>query len=119
MKFSKGLINGGKLVVIDEMNKRDIMVPGGVIIQDVSEDIRCDKGDRVRFKSDVLQFNQVYLCALLFFSKFLFSYIFFFNQVSMCSIVVFIGSDTFYNRQITFLVLFFFIKDKPLFRFIE
>ncbi|KAK2443300.1 MACPF domain-containing protein [Trifolium repens] len=59
MKFSKGLINGGKLVVIDEMNKRDIMVPGGVIIQDVSEDIRCDKGDRVRFKSDVLQFNQM------------------------------------------------------------
>jgi len=51
-------------VVIDEMNKRDIMVPGGVTIKDVLQDIRCDKGDRVRFKSDVLPFNQV--CALLF-----------------------------------------------------
>lgn len=57
IKFAKG--NGGRLVKIDEVNKRDIVVPGGVTIADVSEDIRCDKGDRLRFKSDVLQFNQV------------------------------------------------------------
>lgn len=65
MKFAKGLINGGRLVVVDEVNKRDVMVPGGVIIPDVSEDIRFDKGDRVRFKSDVLPFNQVLSCFLL------------------------------------------------------
>lgn len=61
MKFSKGITNGGRLVVVDEVNKRDIMIPGGATIPDISEDIRCDKGDRVRFKSDVLQFNQVRL----------------------------------------------------------
>lgn len=71
MKFAKGLINGGRLVVIDEMNKRDIMVPGGVTIKDVSEDIRCDKGDRVRFKSDVLPFNQV--CSSFLFSNYYYS----------------------------------------------
>lgn len=52
-------IKGERLVVLDESNKRDIVVPGGVTISDVSEDIRCDKGDRIRFKSDVLEFNQV------------------------------------------------------------
>ncbi|XP_058781617.1 MACPF domain-containing protein At1g14780-like [Vicia villosa] len=59
MKFAKGLMNGGRLVVVDELNKRDVIVPGGVIIPDVSEDIRFDRGDRVRFKSDVLPFNQM------------------------------------------------------------
>ena len=60
LKFAKGY--GKRLVVVDEVNKRDITVPvpGGVAtIPNVSEDIRCDKGDRLRFKSDVLQFNQV------------------------------------------------------------
>ncbi|PQQ00128.1 MACPF domain-containing protein [Prunus yedoensis var. nudiflora] len=61
LKFSKGL-NGsdGRLVVLNEANKRDIVIPsgGGVTIHGVPEDIRCDKGDRIRFKSDVLEFNQ-------------------------------------------------------------
>ncbi|KAG4923070.1 hypothetical protein JHK87_048610 [Glycine soja] len=60
LKFAKGY--GKRLVVVDEVNKRDITVPvpGGVAtIPNVSEDIRCDKGDRLRFKSDVLQFNQM------------------------------------------------------------
>ncbi|XP_057754008.1 MACPF domain-containing protein At1g14780-like [Arachis stenosperma] len=65
LKFAKGGVNGGRrLVVIDEENTRDIVVPGGpsgnnTIIPHVSQDIRCDKGDRIRFKSDVLQFNQM------------------------------------------------------------
>ncbi|BFG15567.1 hypothetical protein CerSpe_018410 [Prunus speciosa] len=62
LKFSKGL-NGsdGRLVVLNEANKRDIVIPsgGGVTIHGVPEDIRCDKGDRIRFKSDVLEFNQM------------------------------------------------------------
>ncbi|XP_061338746.1 MACPF domain-containing protein At1g14780-like [Gastrolobium bilobum] len=56
LKFGKG---DKRLVVLDEVNKRDIMVPGGVTIPHVSNDIRCDKGDRIRFKSDVLEFNQM------------------------------------------------------------
>ena len=48
------------------MNKRDLMVPYGVIITNVSEDIRFDKGDHVRFKSDVLLFNKVLSKSILF-----------------------------------------------------
>ncbi|XP_020229817.1 MACPF domain-containing protein At4g24290 isoform X2 [Cajanus cajan] len=60
LRFAKG-IRRGRLVVLDEQNKRDILIPGtgGVTIKGVSENIRCDKGDRIRFKSDVLEFNQM------------------------------------------------------------
>ena len=66
LRFAKG-IHGERLVVLDEQNKRDILIPGtgGVTIKGVSEDIRCDKGDRIRFKSDVLEFNQVPFLLLL------------------------------------------------------
>ncbi|KAI4344872.1 hypothetical protein L6164_012058 [Bauhinia variegata] len=59
LKFAKGGIGGERLVVLDEVNKRDILIPGGATVRGVSEDIRCDKGDRMRFKSDVIEFNQV------------------------------------------------------------
>ncbi|QCE13076.1 hypothetical protein DEO72_LG11g69 [Vigna unguiculata] len=59
LKFAKGK-GSARLVVVDEDNKRDITVPGtAATIPNVSQDIRCDKGDRLRFKSDVLQFNQM------------------------------------------------------------
>ncbi|KAM3327387.1 MACPF domain-containing protein [Capsicum chacoense] len=59
LKFVKRCRNGGRLVLLDEKNTRNIIVPGGVTIPDVSENIRCDKGDHIRFKSDVLEFNQM------------------------------------------------------------
>ena len=59
LKFAKRCPGGERLVVLDEGNKRDIVIPGGSMIRGVSEDIRCDKGDRIRFESDVLEFNQV------------------------------------------------------------
>ncbi|KAI4344871.1 hypothetical protein L6164_012058 [Bauhinia variegata] len=59
LKFAKGGIGGERLVVLDEVNKRDILIPGGATVRGVSEDIRCDKGDRMRFKSDVIEFNQM------------------------------------------------------------
>jgi hypothetical protein len=59
LKFAKGRNHGERLVVLDEFNKRDILLPGGVMIPSVSQDIRCDKGDQIRFKSDVLEFNQM------------------------------------------------------------
>lgn len=56
LKFAKK----DRLVVLDEANKRNVVIPGGnVSIPGVSVDIRCDKGEQLRFKSDVLQFNQV------------------------------------------------------------
>lgn len=57
LRFTKG--GSGRLVVVDEENKRDILIPPAVTFKDVSQDIRVDKGDRIRFQSDVLQFNQV------------------------------------------------------------
>lgn len=56
LKFAKG---GERLVVLDEGRERDVVVPGGPTIRRVPEGIRCDKGDRMRFRSDVLEFNQM------------------------------------------------------------
>uniref|UniRef100_A0A2P2IQ56 MACPF domain-containing protein n=1 Tax=Rhizophora mucronata TaxID=61149 RepID=A0A2P2IQ56_RHIMU len=68
LRFAKGIKSdgetdgrSGRLVVLDERNTRDILIPGaaGITIPNISEDIRCDKGDQIRFKSDVLEFNQM------------------------------------------------------------
>ncbi|XP_071720201.1 MACPF domain-containing protein At1g14780-like [Rutidosis leptorrhynchoides] len=61
LKFAKRCPGGGRLVELNESRKRDIKLPGGsgVTISGVSEDIHCDKGDHIRFKSDVLEFNKM------------------------------------------------------------
>ncbi|KAL8162935.1 hypothetical protein V2J09_014424, partial [Rumex salicifolius] len=67
LKFAKGCVNDGdgeRLVVLDDSRERDVIVPsccgaGGLVIRGVSDDIRCDKGEMLRFKSDVLEFNQM------------------------------------------------------------
>ncbi|KAI3738820.1 hypothetical protein L2E82_29001 [Cichorium intybus] len=60
LKFAKSCPGGGRLVELDESRKRDIVLPGsGATISGVSVDIHCDRGDHVRFKSDVLEFNQM------------------------------------------------------------
>lgn len=95
LKFSKGL-NGsdGRLVVLNEANKRDIVIPSGeVTIHGVPEDIRCDKGDRIRFKSDVLAFNQVKA------SIFLYSVL---NFAALCLIVVTKLSISWQNHKSVF-----------------
>ncbi|XP_074306870.1 MACPF domain-containing protein At1g14780-like [Silene latifolia] len=55
LKFAKR----ERLVVLNESIKKDIVFPGNVSIPGVSADVRCDKGEQLRFKSDVLQFNQM------------------------------------------------------------
>lgn len=77
LKFVKRCPGGGRLVVLDSKNKRDIVIPVaagaaggvansgvGVVIPNVSENIKCDKGDHIRFKSDVLEFNRVIIRVL-------------------------------------------------------
>lgn len=60
LKFAKRQpATGERLLVLNEASKRDILIPGGTTVRGVSEDIRCDKGDRIRFKSGVLEFNQM------------------------------------------------------------
>ncbi|KAL5827814.1 hypothetical protein ACOSQ3_019665 [Xanthoceras sorbifolium] len=48
-----------RLVVLNETDKRDIIVPCFGSINGVSVDIKCDKGDRTRYQSDILNFNQM------------------------------------------------------------
>ncbi|KAL8481058.1 hypothetical protein ACS0TY_027549 [Phlomoides rotata] len=61
LKFVKRCPKGGsgRLVILDQQRKRDVVVPGGATIPNVPESIHVDKGDHIRFKSDVLQFNQM------------------------------------------------------------
>lgn len=48
-----------RLLEIDESEGRDIVLPGGIAIPNVSKSIKCDKGERTRFRSDVIPFQQV------------------------------------------------------------
>ncbi|KAI3861204.1 hypothetical protein MKX03_021523 [Papaver bracteatum] len=42
----------------DTSNQGRVVLPGGISIQSVSKSIKCDKGERMRFSSDVLSFQQ-------------------------------------------------------------
>ncbi|KAJ7297929.1 hypothetical protein O6H91_Y028300 [Diphasiastrum complanatum] len=50
---------GSCLIKLDEQHLHDIVVPGGFTVSNVSKDITCDKGERTRFRSDVLTFHQM------------------------------------------------------------
>lgn len=56
--FAKGS-SGSRLVEIDETNTQDIVAPGDVVIPNVSVDIRCDKGEKTHYASEVLTFTQM------------------------------------------------------------
>ncbi|CAK7326828.1 unnamed protein product [Dovyalis caffra] len=56
LKFCKG---EKRLVFLNEAEKKELKVPGFGDIKDVSIDIKCDKGDRVRYQSDILEFHQM------------------------------------------------------------
>lgn len=58
LRFAKGC-PGKRLVEFDEKNTGDLVFPGGFTVQGVSSDIGCDKGDQIRFCSDVYEFNQM------------------------------------------------------------
>ncbi|KAK1270715.1 MACPF domain-containing protein [Acorus gramineus] len=59
LRFAKGYPEGRRLVHLDESNRRDVTIPGGPTIRGVPVDVACDKGDWLRFRSDVLEFNQM------------------------------------------------------------
>ncbi|XP_041011935.1 MACPF domain-containing protein At1g14780 [Juglans microcarpa x Juglans regia] len=48
-----------RLVLLNEAQKRQLQVPGFGTFKDVSVDIKCDKGDRTRYQSDILNFSQM------------------------------------------------------------
>ncbi|KAI7753272.1 hypothetical protein M8C21_000194, partial [Ambrosia artemisiifolia] len=51
--------SGSTLIELGGTLSKDLVVPGGVVVPNVSPVIKCDKGDRTRFHSDVLSFNQM------------------------------------------------------------
>ncbi|XP_039006536.1 MACPF domain-containing protein At4g24290-like [Hibiscus syriacus] len=60
LKYCKG--NNSKdscLFEIDEDGGHEIVFPGGISIPNVSKSIKCDKGERTRFRSDILSFQQM------------------------------------------------------------
>uniref|UniRef100_A0A0D9VKR4 MACPF domain-containing protein n=1 Tax=Leersia perrieri TaxID=77586 RepID=A0A0D9VKR4_9ORYZ len=57
LKYCKG---GGAGCLVERSGETAALtVPGVGVIGDVPTDVRCDKGDRVRFKSDVLEFSKM------------------------------------------------------------
>lgn len=58
-KDGDGAAGDDRLVVLDETQNRELHIPGFGAFQNVSADISCDKGERTRFRSDILDFNKV------------------------------------------------------------
>ncbi|KAL3620816.1 hypothetical protein CASFOL_035728 [Castilleja foliolosa] len=56
LKYCKG---DSRLIEIDEDQGREIILPAGISVPNVSKSIKCDKGERTRFRSDVLTFQQM------------------------------------------------------------
>jgi len=61
LKYCKGDSADCHLIEIDEDQSQEIVLPGGVCVPNVPKSIKCDKGERTRFRSDVLSFQQVVL----------------------------------------------------------
>ncbi|XP_027362575.1 MACPF domain-containing protein At4g24290 isoform X2 [Abrus precatorius] len=59
LKYCKGDSINSRLIEIDEDDVREVVLPDGVSIPNVSKSIKCDKGERTRFRSDVLSFQQM------------------------------------------------------------
>ncbi|XP_050375837.1 MACPF domain-containing protein At4g24290 isoform X2 [Argentina anserina] len=58
LKYCKG---DSRLIEIDDDDDgaRRLLLPGGPTIPNVPKSIKCDKGERTRFRSDVLSFQQM------------------------------------------------------------
>lgn len=59
LKYCKGK---RRLVSLNDADKRELAVPGFRSIPDVSADIKCDKGDRTRYQTDMFSFSQMSEC---------------------------------------------------------
>lgn len=65
LKACKPDSKGPCLIELDHDQGREVFLPGGISIPNVSKSIKCDKGERMRFRSDVLPFQQVRPLQLL------------------------------------------------------
>ncbi|KAF9611555.1 hypothetical protein IFM89_033559 [Coptis chinensis] len=51
--------DGSPLIELDHSFTTDLVLPGGIVVPNVSKSITCDKGERTRFGSDVVSFHQM------------------------------------------------------------
>ncbi|RWV96907.1 hypothetical protein GW17_00040336, partial [Ensete ventricosum] len=49
---------GRRLIELDQTLAHDLVLPGGVVVPNVPKSIKCDRGSRTRFRSDVISFHQ-------------------------------------------------------------
>jgi hypothetical protein len=56
-----------RLIELDQTRTRDLIVPGGVVVPHVSTSIKCDKGERTRFRTVVVSFHKVPFFFFFFF----------------------------------------------------
>eukprot|EP00250_Pteridium_aquilinum_P008071 c17646_g1_i1 orf=1138-2949(-) len=49
----------GPLLQLQNSYTKELSIPGGITIPDVPKDVKCDKGERMRFASEVMQFSQM------------------------------------------------------------
>ncbi|XP_010243890.1 PREDICTED: MACPF domain-containing protein At4g24290 [Nelumbo nucifera] len=59
LKYCKRDSSGSRLIEFDEDQVQEIVLPGGIKVPNVPKWIKCDKGERMRFRSDVLSFQQM------------------------------------------------------------
>ncbi|KAF7143533.1 hypothetical protein RHSIM_Rhsim05G0114100 [Rhododendron simsii] len=59
LKYCKGDLSAPRLIEFGEDQGREIILPDGISIPNVSKSIKCDKGERTRFRSDVISFQQM------------------------------------------------------------
>lgn len=59
LKYGKFHSPDPRLIELDVDHVQDVTLPGGITVANVPTSIKCDKGERMRFRSDVLSFQQV------------------------------------------------------------
>ncbi|MCL7050881.1 hypothetical protein MKW94_015852 [Papaver nudicaule] len=59
LSYCKSGPSGLSLIELDQNLTRELVFPGGTIVPNVSSSIKCDKGERTRFRSEVVSFHQM------------------------------------------------------------
>lgn len=61
LKYCKGKLADpdARLIDVSRDGVQDVLLPGGIKVAAVPKSVTCDKGERTRFRSDVLSFQQM------------------------------------------------------------
>lgn len=51
--------NGTSLIELNDEKTQELSLPGGIVVPNVPTIVKCDKGERTHFRSDILTFDQM------------------------------------------------------------